>query len=120
MKITTIMLAVLVLASLGFGQDAKPAQAPASGDLTVAMISVPTIQCGMCVKSITKAVTAVDGVVSAEVNLDEKTTRVTFDAKKTDLKKLENTIAGIGYDANETKRDPKAYEKLSPCCKMDE
>ena len=120
MKITTIILGLFVLASVGSAQDAKPTQAPPIPDLTVVTISVPTIQCGMCVKSITKAVTAVEGVASAQVNLDEKTTTVSFDGKKTDVKKLEATIAGIGYDANDTKRDPKAYEKLSPCCKMDE
>lgn len=120
MKITAIILGLLVIASLGAAQDARAPEAPASGDLAVETISVPTIQCGMCVKSITKALTALEGVAAAEVDLDEKTTTVKFDAKKTDLKKLEQTIADIGYDANDTKRDPKAYEKLSPCCKMDE
>jgi len=120
MKLTATIMGLLALASIGAAQDAKPLQAPPSPELTVATIAVPTIQCGMCVKSITKAVSAVDGVASAEVKLDEKTTTVKFDATKTDLKKLEKTIADIGYDANDTKRDPKAYEDLSPCCKMDE
>ena len=120
MKFTTIIIGLLAFASLGAAQDAKPPDAPEAGGLTVATVSVPTIQCGMCVKSITKAVTAVEGVTAAEVDLDQKTATVKFDATKTDQKKLERVIAEIGYDANDTKRDPEAYEKLSPCCKMDE
>jgi len=121
MKIITTVVALMFAASLGAAQDkTAPAVPAATKDLAVTTISVPTIQCNMCVKTITKALTATDGVGSAEVDLKKKTTTVTYDSTKTDLKKLEQVIAGAGYDANNTKRDMKAYEKLSPCCKMDD
>lgn len=121
MKITFVLLALVSLVGALFAQDApSPAKAEESKDLVVTTIAVPTIQCSMCVNTITKALKADDGVSAVEVNLDEKTTTVEYDQKKTDLKRLEKAIAATGYDANDTKRDPKAYDKLSPCCKMDE
>ena len=35
-----------------------------------------------------------------------------------DLNAIENTIASIGYDANDTPADPKVYETLELCCKV--
>ncbi len=121
MKTVIATLSLMLLTTLAFSQEAQTPVAPSAGkDLAVATIQVPTIQCSMCVKTITKALSGVEGVKDAAVDLDGKTTTVTFDSKKTDVKKLERVIANAGYDANETKRDPKAYEQLSPCCKMDE
>jgi periplasmic mercuric ion binding protein len=120
MKTTITVLALMFVVSLGIAQESAVTAASAEAPgLSVATIATPTIQCGMCVKTITKALTATEGVASATVDLEKKTTTVTYDAKKTDLKKLEKAIADAGYDANTTKREMKAYDALSPCCKMD-
>jgi len=120
MKITVIILTLLFAVSIGAAQDVKAPEAPAAAtSLAVSTISVPGVQCSMCVKNISKALSALEGVAETDVDLDEKTTTVKYDPKKTDLKELEKAIANAGYDANDTKRDPKAYDKLSPCCKID-
>ncbi|QYJ68723.1 cation transporter [Flavobacterium litorale] len=54
------------------------------------------------------------------VVLDEEamTIRVTYNSKKTDLPTIKKAISKLGYDADEVKADPKAYEKLDGCCKI--
>ncbi|MFP9112715.1 heavy-metal-associated domain-containing protein [Flavobacterium sp. RHBU_3] len=53
------------------------------------------------------------------VVLDEKamTIKVTYNTKKTDLTKIKQAITKLGYDADELKADPTAYEGLDGCCK---
>ena len=81
-----------------------------------AMISVPTIQCQMCVETIQSAVKKVEGVISVTVDLKEKMAHVNFDAAKTSQEKIEKAIAAVGYDANNLKRDEAAHAKLPACC----
>ena len=38
--------------------------------------------------------------------------------KNETLNAIENTIASLGYDANDTPADAKVYEKLDLCCKV--
>ena len=81
-------------------------------------ISVNSIVCGMCVKKVEKTLKKVEGVKEVKVDLDEKKAYVTFDNSLTDISKLEDAITAAGYDANEKKADPEAYEKLHGCCKI--
>jgi copper chaperone CopZ len=83
------------------------------------IIKVPTIVCGSCVTTVTKALKNVDGVKTAKVDLKKKTATVKYTSAKVTLEKLENAIADAGYDANSVKRNPEAYEKLDACCKTD-
>ena len=40
-----------------------------------------------------------------------------YNAKKTDLQTIKTAISKLGYDADELKADPEAYENLDGCCK---
>jgi mercuric ion binding protein len=91
-----------------------------SGDNEKATISVPTIQCGMCKKNIARALKNLEGVNSVQVDIENKTAVVTYDDSKTNLNSLEDAVTAAGYDANDKKADPVAYEKLSDCCKVQE
>ena len=62
------------------------------GDNKSVEISLKTLQCGMCT--------------------------IVYNASMIDLNAIENTIASIGYDANDTPADPKVYETLELCCKV--
>lgn len=73
----------------------------------------------MCVGTITKTLKNTEGVESAKVDLESKIATVQFIPAKVDLASLEQRIAKVGYDANNTKRDPEAYENLDACCKED-
>ena len=89
-----------------------------SGDETTQMIKTPTIQCGMCQKTIEMGLKKVSGVTSSNVDLREKITKVVYDIKKTDQNTIEKAIANLGYQANEIIANPNAYEALPACCKI--
>ncbi len=88
------------------------------GEDVNAVVNTPTIQCGMCQKTIEIGLKNVPGVTHSAVDLETKTTKVIFDKAKTDLSKIEKAISGLGYQANETLADPIAYEGLPGCCKI--
>ena len=88
------------------------------GEQVNAAVNTPTIQCGMCQKTIEMGLKKFPGVTHSAVDLETKTTKVIFDKDKTDLSKIEKAISGLGYQANETLADPIAYERLLECCKI--
>ena len=96
--------------------DLKKDNAP----VVTTVIKVPTIVCGSCVTNVSNAVKKVVGVKSAKVDLKKKTATVTYASNKVTLDKIEKAIADAGYDANNVKRNPAAYEKLDACCKSDD
>jgi periplasmic mercuric ion binding protein len=87
--------------------------------LETTVIQVPTMVCNSCASTITKAVKKVVGVKTAKVDVKKKTATVSFASMKTNLSQIEKAIADAGYDANDTKRNPEAFEKLDACCKVD-
>ena len=88
-------------------------------NLNTTVIKASSMVCGSCAKTIEKAVTAVDGVSGAQVDLKSKTVEVKYDPAKTSVGSIEDAITNAGYDANDKKRNPEAYDKLEKCCKID-
>ena len=88
------------------------------GESVDVTLMTPTIQCGMCQKNIEVGLSKVNGVVKSDVDLSTKTTKVSFDANKTDLLKIEKAISDLGYQANKILADSKAYDRLPDCCKI--
>lgn len=82
------------------------------------MVNLPTMQCGTCKKNIEKAVNKIPGIIDVNVDKDKKVAHINFDKSKTDLSKIENAITMAGYDANDKKADPTAYNDLDDCCKL--
>ena len=89
-----------------------------TAETRTAKISVPTAQCMMCANNIDKALKKVDGVTEVNVDMDVKVVSVTYDAKRTDVAKLEQAITGAGYRANQAPADSTAYASLPGCCKV--
>lgn len=58
-----------------------------------------------------------EGVKSAEINVSEKKINVTYDGSKTDEQKIKQAIAMTGFNADDVKADPNAYDQLDDCCK---
>ncbi len=115
--VLSVMLLSLLLTGCGQKQSSSGGEQPAAVNLETTTISTSSIMCGMCVSTIEKAVSGVDGVETVEVNLQEKLTTVKFDKAKLDIASLEKTISEAGYDANETPRNREAYDGLPGCCK---
>ncbi|MBZ0204009.1 MAG: cation transporter [Ignavibacteria bacterium] len=104
---------VLMLLFISFGLKAEGIY-----DNKTEVISLPTVQCGMCKKNIEKAVKKIDGVTKIIVDISDKKASVTFDDTKTSLTAIENAISNAGYQANNKLADEKAYDKLDDCCKI--
>ena len=88
------------------------------GDTVKAEINLNTIQCGMCVNKINNTLNDLDGNVKVDVRLDKKVGFVSYNATMLDLETIENAISSVGYDANETKANIEAYNKLDACCRI--
>lgn len=71
--------------------------------------------CGQCKKRIENAA-YIPGVKRAEWNKETKELTVTFKNEKTNIEKIETSIANAGHDAGNTKATKTAYEKLPECC----
>ncbi len=114
-RIAVLSIALLVIIpAVVFAQtegSAKPA------DSATTAIEVKGAKCQMCADKITGAVQDLKGVHSAEVDLNAKIATVKYDPAVVTVAKLEKAIAGVGYTANNVKRDRAAYNKLCPCCK---
>ncbi|NOY57686.1 MAG: heavy-metal-associated domain-containing protein [Calditrichaeota bacterium] len=106
----------LLLSVAAFAGDKKDQHKMDMSHPGHAMISVPTVQCDNCVKTITAAVKKVDGVKSIKIDLEKKVAHVNFDAKKVQVADIRNAIAAAGYDADDVKRVEKVYDALPKCC----
>jgi len=74
-------------------------------------------QCEMCKERIEEALAFTKGVKKAELDLETRIVTVSYKKGKTDPAALRMAISKAGYDADDTKADKKAYEKLPACCK---
>jgi copper chaperone len=70
--------------------------APKTETLT---LKIEGMNCEHCVKTVTKTLKGVPGVSDAVVQLQPGQAKVTFDAAKTDAKKLAAAVADAGFQA---------------------
>ena len=75
--------------------------------------------CGMCKKTIEKAANSVEGIASANWNVDKKKIDVSFDSKKTNIMAIHKAIAASGYDTEKVAGNEEAYNNLAGCCQYD-
>jgi Cu(I)/Ag(I) efflux system membrane fusion protein len=73
--------------------------------------------CGMCKTRIEKTAKSVEGVSTAEWNLENQQLHLHFDANKTSLKTISEAIAKVGHDTELDKADDDLYNALPTCCK---
>jgi periplasmic mercuric ion binding protein len=106
---------IVLLVSLGLLVPACRPKQP----LETTTIKANSMVCGTCAKTIEKAVYAVEGVKEVNVDVKEKKVEVKFVSAQTNVETIEQAISDAGYDANNRKRNPDAYEKLQACCKID-
>ncbi len=110
----TIVLLLLLLPSLLQGQE-KKAERPDT--IKTSTIEVKGMKCTNCVAAVKRALTAVEGVESVQVDLEKKHAIVRYLPEKVQVASLERAIADAGYNANKVKRNEDAYEQLPSCCK---
>jgi len=77
-------------------------------------------QCEMCKTRIETALAYEKGIVNSNLDLENKVLTVTYKVGKTTPENIRKAINSVGYDADETLADAKAYAALPPCCKKPE
>ena len=75
-------------------------------------------QCNMCKERIEKTLLYTSGVVSSSLDVDTKYVKVVYKSKKTNPDRIRIAISKVGYQADDLKADPLAYEKLPSCCQL--
>ena len=84
----------------------------AGKDLRVlVMTPTPQMHCENCENKIKKNLRFESGVKKIETSIKEQTVTVTYDAKKTDVKKIQAAMKDIGYDTQVVSDKPKEKEK---------
>ena len=63
-------------------------------------LNIEGMHCGGCVKSVTRVLTELDGVQSADVQLEGKA-NITFDENRINVALLIEVIEDAGFDATE-------------------
>ena len=74
--------------------------------------------CGMCKKVIEGAATKA-GAKEANWNEETKMLTVSYKANKTDIQKIQASIAAAGYDTQDFTAPDEVYSKLHGCCQYD-
>ena len=109
--------AVVLVLAVGCGRSTSVQTPVKSADVAAVSIRLPTLKCKTCVKTLTTALGSVDGIESAEFDLEGKKATVKFITARMDVGKIRTTISNAGYDADDVKRDSSAYQDLPECCK---
>lgn len=74
--------------------------------------------CGMCKNKIESSAKKA-GASYALWNEDTKELTVKYDSSSTNTAKIQQAIAGVGYDTPNYKATDETYEKLHECCKYE-
>ena len=75
-------------------------------------------ECGMCKKKIEKAAKEA-GATYALWNSDSKVLVVKYNSSSTNAAKIQQKIAGVGYDTPKYKATDEAYNSLDDCCQYE-
>eukprot|EP01093_Parvamoeba_rugata_P015286 TRINITY_DN530_c0_g1_i2.p1 TRINITY_DN530_c0_g1~~TRINITY_DN530_c0_g1_i2.p1 ORF type:complete len:147 (+),score=45.84 TRINITY_DN530_c0_g1_i2:78-518(+) len=122
-----LILSVAVIAALGFTscknetkKETETTTTEMSKDMAITDLSFGVRgNCGMCKNTIEKAANGVEGVASANWDVDKKKIDVSFDDSKTDAMAIHKAIATSGYDTEKVASNEEAYNGLPGCCKYD-
>lgn len=111
-KAFLLPLALAIFVLNGFSQVKKAVQ--------TVTIKTPTVQCGMCKKTIEEYMIRETGVQKVAVDYKKKLTKVTFVTDRTNIENIKTGIANTGYDADDVTANEQSYKELPKCCKKPE
>ncbi len=75
--------------------------------------------CGMCKKKIEGSLKDVQGVGSANWDIDSKMMTVSYDKSAISLDDIKTRIAAVGYDSDTHRAKDEVYNNLHGCCKYE-
>ena len=76
-------------------------------------------KCEMCKDKIEKTLKGMDGIVTANWNVETHMLTVGFDNAEVTTEDMKKSLAKVGYDTEEFRASDKAYKKLHSCCKYE-
>jgi mercuric ion binding protein len=122
-----VILSIAVITAMGFTscnsqtkKESETTTTEVSKDMAMTELSFGVRgNCGMCKKTIEKAANGVEGVASANWDVDKKKIDVSFDDTKTDAMAIHKAIAASGYDTEKVAGDEESYKNLPDCCQYD-
>jgi mercuric ion binding protein len=74
--------------------------------------------CNMCKTKIEHHLKSINGIEKAVVSLGNQQVKLKYDPQQITLDKVKQAISQLGYDADNIKANPEAYQKLPSCCKV--
>lgn len=75
--------------------------------------------CEQCQRRIQKAAFSVDGVKTANWNIETHKLEVTLNEEKTTVAQVKKAVAKVGHDAGEIRATNETYENLHHCCQYE-
>ena len=81
----------------GDGAPTAKQQTPAPASATTVSYTVEGIHCSGCTSKIEAAVLKIPGVYTVSVDLEKKTAKVAYDAKKVKLDQIKHAITKAGF-----------------------
>ncbi len=75
--------------------------------------------CEQCQKRIQKAALSVNGVKSANWNIETHQLSLILNEEKTDIMSVKKAVAKVGHDTDLIKASNADYENLHSCCKYE-
>lgn len=114
MKKLQVLFLSMVLALISMGVNAQDQ----NGNTKTVEIKTSAV-CGMCKKTLEKAMAYEKGVKSSTLDVDSKVLTVVFDGRKTDADNIRKAVTKTGYDADKQHANERAYNRLDECCKKE-
>lgn len=108
MKNLILILSITLISNVAFAQK------------TIETVKIQTSAvCDMCKETIEKQLAFTKGVTAAQLDVESAVVTVSFKANKTDIDAIRKSINEVGYDADDSPAEKKAYDNLHHCCKKD-
>ena len=77
-------------------------------DVRTLVVKVPQMKSLECSKILQGARSSIEGIVSAEPDIENRTMSITYNGTKLGIKNIEYLIAGVGFDVNDEQGKPEA------------
>lgn len=115
MKFRSVLLVFFAMMSVvSFAQEGKRNQ---KAEVKTTFYCDHCKECETCGQNFQENLLKVKGVRMFEIDQEANTITVYFDSKKTNIGTIRTAISNLGFDADDVKANPDAYEKLDDCCK---
>lgn len=117
MKTKNILVIIVLLCTsqILFAQQQKKTQ---KAEIKISIRCDHCKMCETCGQLFRSELFKLKGVKNYELNEEEKTLTIYYNAQKNNIDAIRTYISKLGYDADHVKAVPEGYEKLDGCCKI--